>query len=479
MGRVGRIGRGISRRDFLKRFGIAVGALVALSPADRASPRSTSTTYSPGQTPLVMIPTVAGGGTARDLVIAEAAPPFRTLKVYGEMFESNVLCLYAQRGDRCVVFSGGMDASWLAKVDLETLEAKKIFMAGPIRGQAGGSFAITPDYKYLYVPHNGLLSKIDTEEDKVVKIIRLHGFGHGEGWSWKWSRPSAGGGVKLSPDGRFLYYLGAPDPEEGLTGIVIKLATATDQMMEFLQIDTARREFAHMNTAMGPDGKLLFVSSLRESMTWIIDVEKMELENVIAEGAGRHQAFTQPDGQYVWCPNDGRFPGEYPQMKDTRRSVWIYDAKTAREVKKLLGPDGEELPQDPHHVTFTPDSRYAALDARYSDLVIIYDAQKLEEIKRIPVGRRAEGKPLLEPIPDNSGSWHPRLSPDGRYTYIPIGYLGTAQVVDNLAEKVVHTYRPGVGRVHQLYLYWPGYEQQLSGWWTNVMPKSVPNSVNL
>lgn len=471
--------RGISRRNFLKGLGIAVGALLSANKAAKASARGTLATYDPGRTPLVMIPTTAGGGTARDLVIAEAAPPFRTLKVYGDMFESDVLGLYAQRGDRCVYLGGGWDASWLIQVDFATLRAQKIFMAGQISARAGGSFAITPDYRYLYAPHKGLISKINTEGNEVVKIIRLHGFGHGKGWFWEWNRPSAGGGVKLSPDGKYLYYLGTPDAQEGLTGIVIKLDTATDEMVDFLRIDTARREFAHMNTAMGPDGRLLFVSSLLESITWIIDVEKMELIDVIAQGAGRHQAFTQPDGKYVWCPNDGSHPGEYPQMKDTRRSVWIYDADTGQEVKRLLGPDGEELPRDPHHVTFTPDSRYAALDARYSDLFIIYDANKLEEIKRIPVGRRAEGKPVLAPIPANSGSWHPRLSPDGRYTYIAIGYMGTVQVIDNLAEKVVHTYKPSVGRVHQLYLYWPGYVQQLSGWWTNVMPKSVPNSVDL
>lgn len=469
--------RKISRRSLLK--GLAAGGFAPLVVKANSLAQEGEQRSNANRIPLIFIPTVTGGGTERDLVIGEAIPPFRTLKVHKDLFETNVLCLYAQKKDECVYLSGGMDASWLVKVDFETLEAKKIFMAGPIRGQASGSFAITPDYKYLYVPHNGLISKIDAETDQIEKVIRLHDFGHGEGWHWKWNRPSGGGGAKISPDGKYLYYLGAPDPEKGLTGMVIKLEVGSDTLAGSLQSDTARKEFAHMNTAMSKEGRLLFVSSLRESMTWIIDVDRMELINAVSEGAGRHQAFTQPDGKYVWCPNDGRFPGQYPQMRDTRRSVWIYDATTGGIVTKLLDSGGEQLPKDPHHVTFTPDSRYAILDARYSDMVIIYDAQKLEKIKRIPVGRRAQGKKILKPVPENSGSWHPRVSPDGKYTYVNIGYWGTAQVVDNLKGEVVHTYQPSVERVHQPYLYWPGYEQQLSGWWTNIIPKPVPNPVVL
>lgn len=467
----------LTRRSFIK--GLTVGSLASLFLNKRGATGKSKRKKTWQNTPLIMIPTVTGGGSEKDLVIAEATPPFRTLKVIGDLFESNVLCLYAQKGDECVYFSGGMDASWLVKVDFHTLETKKVFTAGPIRGQASGSFAITPDFSFLYVPHDGLISKVDTETDQVVKVIRLHDFGHGSGWHWSWNRPSSGGGIKLGPEGQYLYYLGAPNPEEGHTGVLLKLERSSGELVESLKIESARKEFAHMNTAMNKEGLILFVSSLRESMTWIIDVQKMELVDAVAGGAGRHQAFAQPDGKYVWCPNDGRFPGDYPEMRDKRRSVWIYEASTGKRVAKLLDPGGGQLPPDPHHVTFTPDSRYAVLDARFSDMIIIYDAQKLEEVKRIPVGRRAEGKKVLEPIPENSGSWHPRISPGGRYTYINIGYWGTAQVVDNLKEDVVHTFGPSVSRVHQPYLYWPGYLQQLSGWWTNVVPEQVTDSVEL
>ncbi|MBZ0173507.1 MAG: hypothetical protein K8E66_14075, partial [Phycisphaerales bacterium] len=89
-----------------------------------------------------------------------------------------------------------------------------------------------------------------------------------------------------------------------------------------------------------------------------------------------------------------------PQFKNY---LQVIDKQTLEVVKELQGPPGQTLA----HVEFTRDGRYALASLWEQDgAVIVYDAQTLEEVKRLPMKKPVGKYNVWNKITREAGTSH-------------------------------------------------------------------------
>lgn len=431
---------------------------------------------SPATKPIVFTQS-SWGGSDKDLIAISALPPFEVLKTWSNVSGGQSMNIASfTTDDRYGYFDLGSDVPWIAKVDLSTLELKKIYS-----GAGASSFVLTPDEKYLYAYDEdmGAVVKYDTATDQVANIIRLDGLLLKLD-NWGTSRLIPGWNAHsmlITPDGKYIYLTFqfppggsyGPPPEEPLpfNASTWKIDTRTDTVVK--KIDLGVYWAFHGGSGMTPDGRYIYGAG--GSKVWVLDTMTDEVIKRWDDGMGNHGVYMQPDGKYVWVSQGDPHGGgglPTPETKNFNPEIWIIDTATNEIVKRI------PTPKSTHWIEFTPDSKYAVSDADQSDYILIWDVQKQELIKQIPVGNRAKG---LDTPEDVQGSWHPRISPDGKYAYINIAYADAMDIVDVEKGEVVKTIEVGP-RPHQPQLFWPGYPYQFN-WWTYRLPAEVPNSIDL
>jgi YVTN family beta-propeller protein len=261
--------------------------------------------------------------------------------------------------------------------------------------------------------------------------------------------------VTASPDGRILYVnriesLGeGRAPNIGVSGEVIAVSTATDQVLWRVALDEGMPH--HMTVSS--DGKLLFVPLYDTWWLAVIDTEKRQVIKKIFFGHGGHGTELSADGKRLYVGSmmndqigiidtgtlelthrigfrDAVRP--FAITNDERRMYvqqsWLHGfvvVNLASREKMFTVPMptlGRPVPEPdfyPHNVNhgiaLTPDERLLFANGSAIDLVSVFSHPGLEHLKSIPVGRDPNAI---------------AFSKDGRFAYVSCRGDDTLSVID-------------------------------------------------
>ncbi len=219
--------------------------------------------------------------------------------------------------------------------------------------------SVSKDGRYVFVPYydSWWLAVVDTEKRAVVKKVYI---GHG------------GHGTKLSPDGKRLYvgsmmyhYLAIVDTE--------KL-----EMIDRIPFTDGVRPYVFTK-----DEKLLYVQLSRMHGFVVVDfparrqIKTVELPKVSHEAkipqfyphTVNHGIALTPDEKLLFANGS------------VMNYVCVYSHPELKLIKTV--PVGK----DPNYVVFSKDGRFAYITNRQSNDLSIIDVGKLEEVKRLKLGR--------------------------------------------------------------------------------------------
>ncbi len=179
-------------------------------------------------------------------------------------------------------------------------------------------------------------------------------------------------------------------------------------------VDTTQR-VSHM-VAVTPDERRAFVANIASGSVSVIDLERGELEKVIATGEGAEGIDVAPDGREVWVSN---------RSADT---ISVIDVATLEIVATI------ECPSFPIRVKFTPDGRHVlASNARSGDVAVFDTAERTLvrriEMKAAPVDSDGDrvfgGRFGASPVPVGI-----LIPPDGRVAYVANTNADQVTVID-------------------------------------------------
>ncbi len=211
---------------------------------------------------------------------------------------------------------------------------------------ADGKTVAVSDYGRAGAPGR-IVSLIDLATGKVNSRVDL-----GEG-----SRPH---GLAALKDGRLLV---TAEGKKELAVVDPKAARVT------VRIPTGH-DLSHM-VAASPDGKVAYVTSLRQGLVSVIDLPAGKVLADVPTGKGAEGLDVTPDGREVWVVNR------------EANTISVVDAKTGKVVSTI------KAGSFPIRVRITPDGKRALVSFTGSGDVGVFDVATRAEVKRITLGRDA------------------------------------------------------------------------------------------
>jgi len=362
------------------------------------------------------------------------------------------------------------------------------------------NMAVSPDGQALYVvcEHSNSLIVVNTKTRKVVDEIKVG------------KRPHD---VAVSPDGRMLYVTNRL--ADSLTVIDISNAWGRDRIHD--PADVGRKVVAEVRVGHEPHGVLtdasgrhIYVLNAGDNSISILDAETLKAIKRLSAGCGPWSAALGPDGKMLYVtnvrPNRGRYrdpPRSEVTIIETRRGVVVDRAvvaggnmlqgialapagvhlssseraehpgkgivlftlmrtKTMVPMTRLvqgwvitngigvLWPDGQvdqvllDEPNmsfpDPTDIAVSPDGRYALISGGGSDQVAVVDVTKLletitsateeERYRVLPNHLGMSGRFVVKRIPVAHNPRGLVFSPDGRFAYVVNALGDSVTVID-------------------------------------------------
>lgn len=222
---------------------------------------------------------------------------------------------------------------------------------------------------YVTNENSGDLSVIDTATGRLVRRIVLG------------KRPR---GIKASPDGSTLYIALSgspiappgvdesklPPPDRSADGIGV-VDVKSGMLMRVIRVGSDPEQ-----TAVGPDGRRLFVAHEDMGMASVIDVRDGRVVGTVTVGGEPEGVDLRPDGRVVYVTSEAD------------NQVAVIDTASAKLVATF------EAGPRPRSTGFLPDSSKAYVSAENGGAVIVVDA-----FNHRPIGAiKLEGGDLVRPM---------------------------------------------------------------------------------
>ena len=165
--------------------------------------------------------------------------------------------------------------------------------------------------------------------------------------------------------------------------------------------------------AISPDGKRVIVTSESTNMLHVIKAEDNTIENNILVGSRPRAATFTQSGDIAYATAE--ISGEVVKV----------DMNTGKILKTGSSGDSKSKPKD---VVLNKDESLIYVAGGRSNKVVVMDADSLEIIKKIPVGKRV---------------WGLAISKDGKRVFSTDGVSGTVSVIDTDKNEVIKTIEVG------------------------------------
>ena len=165
--------------------------------------------------------------------------------------------------------------------------------------------------------------------------------------------------------------------------------------------------------AVSADGKRVIVTSESTNMLHVIRVPEHTIENNILVGARPRAATFTRDGRIAYATAE--ISGEVVKV----------DMESAKILAKASTGDSRSKPKD---VLLSKDEKLIYVAGGRANTVKVMDAETLEPVKKIPVGKRV---------------WGLALSRDGKRLFTTNGLSGTVSVINTASNSVEKTIKVG------------------------------------
>jgi YVTN family beta-propeller protein len=229
-------------------------------------------------------------------------------------------------------------------------------------------------------------------------------------------------GVRVSPDGRFVYVAlsGSPRcpptmPDEECAKLpadkskdgIAEIDVATHKLVRILPGGSDPEQFD-----LSPDGSRLYVSNEDAGVASILDLESAKLVATVRVGTEPEGVAVRPDGKAAYVTSE------------TDHMVTALDAATGKELARVT------VGRRPRDLAFSPDGRRLYVSAEVDGTVSVIDVaqHKVIAVIRLPAGARPMGV---------------RVSPNGKRVYVASGRGGTVDVIDAEAHKIAGSVKVG------------------------------------
>lgn len=165
--------------------------------------------------------------------------------------------------------------------------------------------------------------------------------------------------------------------------------------------------------AISPNGKRVIVTSESNSMLHVIKVPENMIESNILVGSRPRAATFSQSGDIAYATAE--ISGEVVKV----------DMNSASIIKTASTGDSKSKPKD---VILSKDEKTIYVAGGRANKVIVMDADTLDIIKSIPVGKRV---------------WGLAISKDGKRVFSTNGVSGTVSVIDTDKNEVIKTIEVG------------------------------------
>jgi PQQ-dependent catabolism-associated beta-propeller protein len=165
--------------------------------------------------------------------------------------------------------------------------------------------------------------------------------------------------------------------------------------------------------AISPDGKRVIVTSESTNMLHVIKAPENIIENHILIGSRPRAATFNQSGDIAYATAE--ISGEVVKV----------DMNTGKIIKTGTTGDSKSKPKD---VILSKDEKVVYVAGGRANKIIVMDANTLEIIKGIPVGKR---------------TWGLAMSKDGKRLFTTDGVSSTVSVIDTDKNKVIKTIEVG------------------------------------
>lgn len=165
--------------------------------------------------------------------------------------------------------------------------------------------------------------------------------------------------------------------------------------------------------AISPDGKRVIVTSESTNMLHVIKAPENVIENNILVGSRPRAATFTQKGDIAYATAE--ISGEVIKV----------DMNSGKIIKTGSTGDSESKPKD---VVLSKDEKVVYVAGGRANKVIVMDADTLEIIKGIPVGKRV---------------WGLAISKDGKHVFSTDGVSNTVSVIDTGKNEVIKTIEVG------------------------------------
>ena len=272
---------------------------------------------------------------------------------------------------------------------ISVIDAKSLTIESTIEiGERPRGIGLSPDNTELYVAVSEE-NKIVVVDPNTLKILREFEAG---------SDPETFG---VHPNGNI--YISNEDAAK---------ATVFDPKTG-KQIAEIRVGLEPEGVAVSPDGERVIVTSESTNMLHIIKTPENIIESNILVGSRPRAAIFNNSGDIAYATAE--ISGEVVKV----------DVKKAKIIKTGTTGDNKSKPKD---VILSKDEKTLYVAGGRANKVIVMDANTLEIIKGIPVGKRV---------------WGLAMSSDGGRIFTTNGVSGTVSVIDTIKNEVIKTIEVG------------------------------------
>lgn len=288
--------------------------------------------------------------------------------------------------------------------------------------------AASTDRVFVTNEQSNSVTVIDSRTLEVVTTIKVG------------DRPQ---GIDLSPDGSKLYVavsnedtIKVIDPESfeilrefGIDpdsevfavhpGGNIYMPNEDRAMISVIDPDTGRKlaeievGLEPEGVAISPDGRYVIITSESSSMLHVIQVPEHIVVKEIPVGARPRAATFTNDGRFVYASSE--ISGEIQKI----------NMETFEIINKVRIEDDSAKPKD---VLLSKDENYLYVAGGRANAVFLLDADNLNFLKKIPVGKR---------------TWGLAMTRDKKRAFTTDGVSGTVSVIDTEDNEVIKTIKVG------------------------------------
>jgi YVTN family beta-propeller protein len=190
-------------------------------------------------------------------------------------------------GSKVYVTGGSAPFSTVSVIDTAT---NSVTATIPVPIEIPYGIAVSPDGSKVYATgRRGPLTVIDTATNTVIANIELTLYG--------------AVGIAITLDGSKVYAAGV-FPSGGNAVLVID--TATDTLVDLIQIPCGFCEFLGRGIAVTPSGRNIYVSDIERNQVWVIDTAtNTVVGSPIPVGSAPFGVSVTPDGSKVYVANSG------------------------------------------------------------------------------------------------------------------------------------------------------------------------------